>query len=90
MKFKSNNRKSLPNVPPPQTNKFAQQQQNIIERPTEEGYKNGKKSSLRCSAEEIPNTKGRTKGPKNRQNHFATLALIKTQHTALRLTKLVQ
>ena len=41
-------------------------------------------------AEEIPNTKGRTKGPKNRQNHFATLALIKTQHTALRLTKLVQ
>jgi len=39
-------------------------------------------SSLRCSAEEIPNTKGETKGPENRQNPFATLALIKTQHIA--------
>lgn len=43
------------------------------------------RNPLRCSAEEIPNTKGRTKGPKNRQNHFATLALIKTQHIALDL-----
>ena len=44
--------------------------------------RNGKKSSLRCSAEEIPNTKGGTKGPENRQNPFATLALIKKQHIA--------